>query len=120
MDAVDAATDGASSLRVRMAHAVKLRQIARKIDRRRAVELVQRKMEVVGKLASALQHTAYFPLQEMYFVSLTRLLREISNDPEVKDEILQRFEKHIQGSCPGLLTSLPLKCIIASVCYRSF
>lgn len=115
-DAVKGATDASEALRCRMGHAVKLYQLVENVSAIDATKIVNTELHLVVKLAGALVHTAYFPLQQLFFVCLSRLVRPLLGSKlEPSRAALGRFSDQWRRVDPVLSTALPLDHLIDSV-----
>lgn len=117
VSAVNEVTDTTETLRRRMHHAIELYQLVEDVRTVVAIEIVSAELHLVIKLADALVHTAYFPLQELFLRSLSKLLRplSISGINEARTA-LRRFDDHWHRLDPVLSTVLPLDHLVESVC----
>jgi hypothetical protein len=115
--AVNEATDATETLRCRMHHAVELYQLVEDVRTVDAIEIVSAELHLVIKLADALVHTAYFPLQELFYRCLSKLLQPLwSSELDKARMALHRFSTHWHRLDLALSAALPLDHLIKSVC----
>ncbi|RLN91126.1 hypothetical protein BBJ28_00024779, partial [Nothophytophthora sp. Chile5] len=115
------ATNDNEALSTRLKYALQMRRVISTLDSDEVVRVMTDEHYLVVKLADALLHTAYFPLQQLFFMSLAGLLNVLNSTVgEQAAAALQRFHGNLKQLDAVLLSILPLEDVIDAVrlCYN--
>ncbi|KAH7488338.1 hypothetical protein PRIC1_007545 [Phytophthora ramorum] len=106
---VKQATNDGVALSSRLNLALKMRKEIKLLDTNQVVDFLKIQQHLVVKLADALLHTAYVPLQQLFYMSIASLLSTLNGRNDVlAAAALHRFRESVKQIDDVLLSSLPV------------